>query len=475
LLLGSVAIGTLDDWVAGPVRVVSWHASPASLDKARHAPISEVPASYMQAQHLRGFRESAAHGLDYSRLICVARDIAGQCNIHAMTYVINSHLRRHDTYRSWFEYTDAEHIIRHTIADPADIEFVPTEHGEMTPAEFRDHILATPDPLHWDCFSFGVIQYDDHFTFYMSFDHLHMDAMVAAVIAMEFHLMYTTLVVGDAPIPLPPAGSYDDFCIREHRYASALTTASREVCEWIEFANNNEGTLPDFALPLGDLSATAASDLLTLQLMDEQETANFESACVAASARFVGGVFACVALTERQLTGAQTYYGVAPTDTRSTPADFMTLGWFTGLIPITVPVATASFGAAARAAQASFDSGSDMAKVPFGRVLELAPGLRPPRPASPVLNYFDAGVAPLSDVFTSSEGLNFGLYSDGRLSHQLLIWVIRLEKGTTVTVLFPNNPVAGQSITRYLEAMKSVCARVAKGRDTPMPLQNALG
>ena len=43
-----------------------------------------------------------------------------------MTYVLNAHLRRHDTYRSWFEYTDADHIVRHTISEPADIELVPT-------------------------------------------------------------------------------------------------------------------------------------------------------------------------------------------------------------------------------------------------------------------------------------------------------------------------------------------------------------
>ena len=101
-----------------------------------------------------------------SRLFIAAWDIAGRCDIRAMTYVINAHLRRHDTYRSWFEYQDAEHIVRRTIRDPADIEFVPTEHGEMTPAELRDHLLATPDPLQWDCFRFGIIQRADHFTFY---------------------------------------------------------------------------------------------------------------------------------------------------------------------------------------------------------------------------------------------------------------------------------------------------------------------
>ena len=114
-----------------------WHPSPAALAKARQAPISAVPASYMQAEHLRSYREYAARGLDMSRLVIAAWDIPGQCDIRAMTYVINAHLRRHDTYRSWFEYTDAEHIVRRTIDDPADIEFVPTKHGEMTPAECR--------------------------------------------------------------------------------------------------------------------------------------------------------------------------------------------------------------------------------------------------------------------------------------------------------------------------------------------------
>ena len=82
-----------------------------------------------------------------------------------MTYVLNSHLRRHDTYHSWFEFTDAGHIVRHTIPEPTDIELVPTVYGEMTPAEWRSHILATPNPPQWGCFRFMIIQRADHFTF----------------------------------------------------------------------------------------------------------------------------------------------------------------------------------------------------------------------------------------------------------------------------------------------------------------------
>ena len=155
IALGNVAVGSIHDWVPEPGSVVSWHPSPASLAKARQAPVSAVPASYMQAEHLRSYREYAARGLEMSRLLITAWDIAGQCDIRAMTYVINAHLRRHDTYRSWFEYTDADHIVRHTIREPADIEFVPTEHGEMTPAEWQEPSTGHPEsaavgllPLH---------------------------------------------------------------------------------------------------------------------------------------------------------------------------------------------------------------------------------------------------------------------------------------------------------------------------------------
>ena len=474
IALGKVAVAPIHQWVPEPGRVVSWQPSPGTLAKARQAPISAVPASYMQAKHLRGFCEHAARGLDLSRLLIAAWDIAGQCDIRAMTYVINAHLRRHDTYHSGFDSQDGQHIVRRTIGDPADIEFVPTHHGEMTPAEWRDHVLATPNPLQWGCFRFALIQYVDHFTFCVCVDHLHIDAMFMAVVFSEIHMMYAALVRGEAPISLPGAGSYDDFCVRQHQYTSALTLDSPEVRAWIAFVENNGGTLPDSPLPLGDPSVPGAGDLLGVQLLDERQTNRFESACIAAGARFSGGVFTCAALAEHELTGAETYYGITPTDTRSTPADFLTTGWYTGLVPITVPVAATSFGDTVRAAQASFDSGIALAKVPFERVMELAPWLRQPRGSFPMLTfYLDVGLPPLSAFVNSQlDGLNARVYHDGRLNAQLDIRVNRLEKKTQLTLVFPNNPVARESVTRYIAAMKSVYARVADGRGAAAPLRD---
>jgi hypothetical protein len=464
LFVGPIAIGTIDEWEPSEGSVITWQPTAAAVAKAQQAPVSAVPASYMQSQHLRGFYDQEARGLDYSRLMVVACDVSGRCDVRAMTYIINAHLRRHDTYRSWFDCRDADNIVRHTMTDAADIEFAPTKHGQLTVAEIRKLISSTPEPRQWDCFRFGVIQGKDRFTFFASLDHLHVDAMMVGVTLMEFHMMYGALVGGSAPLALPEAGSYDEFCARERMRTSALTVDSPEVRTWIDFAEKNNGGFPDFPLPLGDPSLPVRAEMITVRLMDERQTARFESACIAAGARFIGGVFACTAMAESEFTGADSYFGLTPSDTRSTPTDFMTQGWFTGLVPITIPDTT-SFGDAARAAQASFDSGIELAKVPYYRVLELAPWLNRPQPNFPVLNFLDAGAPPLSALLTGEmDELNIGLYSDGKYSYQLCIYVIRMATETAVSVLYPDNPIARESVSRYAAALRSACLRVAEGR-----------
>ena len=56
---------------------------------------------------------------------------------------------------------------------------------------------------------------------------------------------------------------------------------------------------------------------------------------------------------------------------------------------------------------------------------------------------------------------NMGIYSDGRYSYQMTIYVFRYGEGTVMAIMHPDSPVAHKSVTRYMEAMKSVCVRVA--------------
>ncbi len=459
-----VAIKAIHDWIGAPGTVVSWNPAPATMSKVKNAPVSPIPASYQQAQHLRAYREHLAGGREMARLNIPAWDMPGQCDRRAMTHIVNAYVRRHDTYHSWFEFDEDDSIVRRTIQNPRDIKFVPTDHGELSAGQWREHVLRTPDPLRWDCFHFGIIQRDDHFTFYISVDHVHTDAMFMSLVLIEIHMMYAALVNGAAPIQLPEAGSYDDYCTQQRTYLSSLTLDSPEVREWIRFAESNDGTLPHFAMPLGDMTSSTTGDLMTIKLMDEAQTQRFEAACTDAGARFIGGVFACAALAEHELTGADAYSVITPTTTRRTPAEFLTTGWFTGVVPINAPVFCDSFADTARACQHSFDSRLDLAHVPFDRVIELTQGesaLRSPDPGVPMLSYLDAGLPPLSPaIIMEWDRLNGKVYSDARAANQIGMWVNRGIE-TTITVGFPDNPVARESVTKYVEAMRAVYLRVA--------------
>ncbi|KWX56868.1 condensation domain-containing protein [Mycobacterium sp. NAZ190054] len=462
--IGKITVGALDEWSLSSGAVTSWHPTAAAVDKARRAPRSTVPVSYMQGQHLRNFCERTAAGLTFSRQIIASCEVPGECDIAAMDHAVNAYLRRHDTFRSWFAQSGDGEFVRHALEDPADIEFVPIEHGTMTVDEIRDHVVAIPSPLEWGCFTFGVIQNDGHFTFFAAMDHVHGDATLIGTTMLEANGMYSALSGGGEALTLPDAGSFDDFCVREREHTSALTLDSPEVQAWIEFAENNDGGFPEFPLPLGNPRESTRSDMTSELLLDDAQTGRFEAACTAAGARFVGGLFACLAQVEHELTGALTYYGLTPRDSRSASDNFMTQGWFTGLIPITIPIGAASFADAAWSAQTSFDSNLNMAKVPYYRVLELAPWLKWPDPNFPVSNFLHGGAAPLNAILAAGEmGLanNIGIYPDGRFSYQLTVYIFRYGEGTVMAIMHPDNPVARKSATRYMLAMKSVCALVA--------------
>ena len=470
-----LATGRLQSWDPGAGSVVSWHASPASRAKAQQAPVSPVPIGYMQAGHLRGYVEFAEQGFDYSRVVMGSWDIPGSCDVRTMTYVINAHLRRHETYRSWFEHRGHGEFVRHTFADPRDIQFVPTKRGQMSPEEWHDLLNSKPDSLQWDCFSFGIIQYEEHFSFYAIVDHLHTDPALITGLYAEILAMYQALVAGAPPIPLPPTGSHDKFCIRERERTAKLTVNSPQVRTWIEFAERNGGTLPDFPLPLGDQSIECGGDLVVEKFLDPAQTDQFEDRCAAAGVRFSGGLFACAALAHYELTGADTYYGLTPVDKRSTPEEYMTMGWFTGIVPITVPIDPTSFEDTARATQASFDANAELAHVPFDHVLQLAPWLRRYGPQYTMMNYMDAGLPPLSAVVaTALRGANATAYIDGRTPAFVYSSFIRLFDEVSLMVTFPNNPVARDSVNRYVELLKSVFTRVAAGDDVMEPLRNVV-
>jgi hypothetical protein len=461
-----VALGDINQWQPPNGPVTTWTASPAAREAARNARRTELPPSYQQAQHLWAAYEGKALGRQQPRLMVVVWDIPGVCDIPTMTAAITAHVRRHDTYHHWFEFEN-DVIARRTIDNSDEIDFVPVEFGHMSAQQVRTHALTTtPETLEWDCFTFGIVQHTDYFTFYTSVDHLHIDGMSAALIFLDVNLMYQGLrqdVHQQQPTTLPPAGSYHDYTVRQREHVASLTLSSAEIKDWMKFARDTDGDWPRFPLPLGNTWATGNGDFVTVELLDAAEAECFDTACRAAGARFSGGVLACAALAEHELTGSKTFHGFTPYDTRTPGIDTMTVGWFASLFPVAVRIGDGSFAEAARAAQKSFDEAKHLAGVPMDRVRELATpdqlGTMPLARPAMMVSFMDFRKIPVAGRFDQT---NFGTYGDDLSHGSINMWINRQADKTTVTISFPDNAKARKSVHRYIAVLTQVFARAVK-------------
>ncbi|MGH3641563.1 MAG: condensation domain-containing protein, partial [Mycobacterium sp.] len=320
---------------------------------------------------------------------------------------------------------------------------------------------TTPGTLDWDCFSFGVIQGSDHFTFYSSVDHLNSDGMSAGPIFLDIHLRYHDLVAGRT-VAAPAVGGYLDYTARQREHVANTTPASQEIQDWTTFAEDADGDWPSFPLPLGDTSTDNRGDLVTVELLTAEETEVFDMACRGAGARFSGGVMACAAMAEREFTGKTVFRGFTPSDTRTAGVDTLTAGWFASLFPVTVTMGDGTFGDAARAAQESFDANRSMASVPFERVLELTPadqlGIKLPSQPPIMVSYLDFRRIPVASLWDET---NFGIYCDDLSHGGINMWINRDAERTTAAISFPDNEVARASVHRYLAALGTAFASAA--------------
>jgi mycolipenoyl-CoA---2-(long-chain-fatty acyl)-trehalose mycolipenoyltransferase / long-chain-acyl-CoA---trehalose acyltransferase len=465
----------LHDWSGPPATLTLWCPSSASIESAKRAPVSPELLSYEQEQHLRAFRACEQRHEGMARLLVVVWDEPGRCDLRAMTHVVTAHLRRHDTYHSWFEER-GEAMVRHVLADPAAIQMEPSTLGEVSAQDWQEHVMATPAPFAWDCFRFGVLQRASGFTFFASIDHLHADATVIAFLMTEISSVYRAVLDGEAPLQLGSAGRYLDYCTSQRQRAAMTTLADTDVKEWIAFLHRNNGRMPAFVLPLGVLADRYHAQYVHVDILDDTLMVAFESACHASGARAIGGLLACAALTERELAGRCRYSVVTPTTTRRSPQAFRTTGWCVGVVPIDFDVQERTFPELAFTAQRSFDERLCLANVPIELVLELAAGLPTISSVATggvMLSYMDVNVPPLSaHIAREWHQANGRVYINQGMAAQVALWFFRTQRGLSLTAAYPANGTARASMHRYVKALTGACRRAA---DALIPTYSHVG
>ena len=445
-----VAIGSISgSWIPGRGIVTEWTSSPSSRALAAAAPLDPLPPTFQQEQHLRSAHAARKLRRSSARLILTSWNVAGWCDIGAMSGAIHAHLRRHDTYHSAFDVTDTGDVVRRTIDSPERIEFAPAVLGFMEQDEIRDHVLtATPGTLEWDCFTFGVIQKEEYFTVYANIDHLHTDGTSSLVIYGDIARDYR------APTSGPDRGepgttAYRDFTEHQHVEIDTLTRDAAPVRDWVDFAIDAAGEWPSFPLELGT-AEDGSGGAFTAEILNAAQTEAFDTACRRAGARFSGGVLACAAITDHDFTGADTVHMFSPLDTR-TRDQATSAGWYASLFPISVEVTANDFGSMARSAQKSFDANKHLSAVPFDRVRDLVDPdeLGTAGSSQPMMvSLFDFRKLDRADSD------NLGMFIDDLNNGGINIWLTRNRDATTVTVSFPDTFDSRRSVHNYIAALR---------------------
>ncbi len=128
-----------------------------------------------------------------------------------------------------------------------------------------------------------------------------------------------------------------------------------------------------------------------------------------------------------------------------------------------MPTAGETFAQAARTAQKSFDDAQRLADVPVERVLELATpdelGIKLPTQLPMMLSFLDFRKIPLNGLWAETK---FGTYGDSLSHGGVNMWINRQAANTTVTMSFPDNVIARESVLRYIATLIQVFARVAR-------------
>lgn len=470
----------ITQWTPPSGRVVEWTVTESAAALARSAPEHPGPPSTIQERHLRRAAAAAARGEAQSPWIGLAFDVFRPLETDAMARAIGEYVRRNDTLWSWFDFADPEgdpsdfgNRMRRHVVPPEAIAFDTTAVDVPRTSEaVREHIAdrfgTATSALAWPSFVFGAVEHPDGngFTLFHAVDHAHTDLTSLAYAFTELRTLYDATLDGtDHGMRAP--GSYVEFSGRERTRAAELTEHSPEVELWMTHLHALGGSMPTFPLDLGTPDGPRPAIGTRVVLLDGPGSERFTEVCRQHGGNFVGGMFAALAITERELVGRDRYFALSPLSTRDGAESDRAQGWFINLIPVGFPTAeAATFTDLVRSAQDSFRSGKQLGSVSIQQAIDTVATARGVEAVGqfgglavpPIVSYMDARRLPRSEEYVETNAT--GLVG-GKNTMIASMWVNRLDHGTWIDISHPDTPQAHESVSRYARRLTEIMTAVA--------------
>lgn len=451
-----------------PGRLTVWRARAPDRSTAAWA-ADPRRASHVQEALIAWAVEAAGEGpLPPSWLGC-AFELPAELDANAFTTALRYWANRHETLRS--------HLVPSASAAPeGGLQRVTLPAGAVSiqpsaAEDFADgrqlarHLEALFDgeagPLAWPGYICTTIGGPEATTVCLAADHSLVDGYSVCQTIYEIQTLYAAaLAVHDgapATSPLPPTASYLDFAEAERTAADALTADHEVIVRWRRFLAKGGGRLPEFPVPVSDLSHSPGAQAGgRSELLDASAARAFDRACRAAGGDSASGLLACFAKVGHELTGSDEFRTMVPINTQ-TSAWQSSLGWYVGMAPVAFLLsATDSFAEAVRSAFSAFDGAKALARTPMPRVAELlGHPLRDPF----MISYMDTRRT--RGARDWNRWRSVALRSRCNDPDEVCLWIARTHDGLFIDYRHPATGPAGIAVSHYVECTKHLLVAVA--------------
>lgn len=443
--------GTFEEWF--PTTDAQWR-------------VEHRQVSFVQEAHLR--RDPAA-GTSLSWL-GTAFDMSGPLDHDALTSALLAFIDRHEVLRVHTELApDGRSTMRSSLPTGSvelDRTVYPPARGDGARVNF-DRLQRSFDEhassKQWPSYLFATIASADRFTVFFAGDHSILDGFSIVLVANEITELYDAARTGREPV-LPEVGSYVDFGHDERNTGPAPGEARRAVDIW-RAALDGSG-LPRFPLPTGP-HTSAPQGGMSRWLLDGDEARGFGEACRGAGAHFFAGVLTALAIATSRILGPDelnhnVFRAVMPVHTRRAPQWEAALGWFVGLAPVEFTLAgpdadlPALFADSADRARSAIERAVPAGVFSFERVQQI---LRRRIEPQFVVSYLDVRALPGSDTWPAR---NARALRSRQYTHDVYVWINRTPEGVNLSMRYPGNQVATESVRRWTDEVAAVMRAVAE-------------